>query len=92
MEYVVPFVLIALAQLTFGAVWKERGLLITTIIALIVLVILAVWLWAPEAIQGIDLVYSPFALLIAGALVTHVLVSAALVAYRRSEWHTYDQA
>ncbi len=83
---------VGLLQLTFGAIWNERGLLWVTALAVLAAVVVAWFLWAPDAIKGVDLVYSPFAVLIAGMICVHVLVSAALVAYRRSSWHTFDQA
>ena len=79
---------VALFQLTIGAIWNERGLLWTTIVALLAAVAIAWALWAPDAIKGVDLIYSPFAVLAAGIIVTHILVSAALVGYRRSSWNT----
>ena len=80
-------IVIGLVQLTFGAVFKERGLMWTTIIGLIGVLARALWDFAPN--PGSDnstLVYGNYALLLAGVLLIHVLVSGALVNHRQSSW------
>ena len=80
-------ILIGLVQLTFGAVFKERGLMWTTLVGLVGVLARAFWDVIPNPVgDNPELVYGNYALLIAGVLLVHVLVSGALVNHRQSIW------
>ena len=89
MSEVLPYlIVIGLVQLTIGALFKERGLMWTTLVALIGVGARALWDFAPGPVGNNPVLeFGTYAWLVAGVLVLHVLVSGALVNNRQSVWN-----